>query len=134
MNTEPRFTSAINTQLVDITNSDGTTEETLFTAGSEGSRVDSIYASTDEDTADVELILSIDDGTITMPISNTTIIQGSGTDGTNMSVNLLNNTNLPFINDDGVLYLKSGWTLKVKLVTTITASKTCWIGVQGGDY
>ena len=51
MGTEPRFPAVINTQLVDLKIADTTVAETLFTAGADGARIDSIIATTDETTA-----------------------------------------------------------------------------------
>ena len=127
MGTEPRFPATINTQLVDITVGDTTTEETLFTAGADGARIDSIIATTDEDTADCIVVLSVSDGTITMPLGEVTVIHNS-----TQSVDLL--ADVVGLDINGSFFLKGGWTLTVALKTTITSTKTCWIKAEGGDY
>jgi len=127
MATTPKFTNEMNVQLVDIANADGTTAESLFTAGTTGSRVDAIVATTDEDTANCVIVLSVSDGTITMPLGEITVAHSSA-----VAVDLLDG--MVGLDADGALFLGAGWTLEVNLKTAITAAKTCWIKATGGDY
>lgn len=117
------------TPVVQILPADTTTAKTIVTAGAEGSLIDSISV-TSTDTSAVIIVISIG----TTPIGEIIIPAGSGTDGTSASVNLLQLTQLPFLQSNGSLPLGALGTLSVAAKVTITAATQVDIVAYYGDY
>lgn len=126
-----------NNQSVTITSADTTVAKLLFTAGANDSDVKSIIV-TSNDTAAINLALYVTRsavdyllGTINIPIS-------AGTTGSVVSVDLINTTSIPGLALDSAakayLPLKTGDTLKVGPIVTMTAGKTCYVSAFGQDY
>ena len=125
--------SAIKNVGLDIENADGTTLQDLLTAGSVGARVDSI-AITSDDTANMDVLLYLNNGTDDFLIGRIAVVAGSGTDGTNHTVKALNETELPFLKDDLSYYLQATYKLRVAVVAAVTAAKKLTITAWYGDY
>lgn len=117
-------------------NGDGTGLKAVVTPVSAGTRVKSLMAASDDTTARVlQLWLTISAvdyllGEVTVPI-------GAGSDGSTPAVNLLNATNMPGLQYDGVnrfLDVANGSVLKIKTKVAVTAAKTVYILGEGGDF
>lgn len=136
MSATPAFVATPNTGLVQIVPADASAQKTLFTAGASGAKVTSVSVVSD-DTAARVLQLSVLRGGTNYPIATVNVPIGSGSDGTIVSIDMLNTTISPWlpIDNDGEAYLilKSGDVLQVKSLTTVTAAKTITVFAQGGD-
>jgi hypothetical protein len=126
-----------NNQSVTLTNADTTVAKTCFTAGSNDSNVKGIMACSD-DTAAINLKVYIARGGTDYLIGTVNIPTLSGTNGIAPAVDVLNAVALPGSPLDSVgkryLPLKTGDTLKVGCVATMTSGKTCTVSVLGEDY
>jgi len=132
-NTEPIFGLTPNLTEDTITSADTTTAQTIFTAGSNGSKLMSI-AATSDDTAAINATIYIRDGTTDYLVGTVNIPIASGTDGSVNSVNLLSPTALPWLDALGELALPTGYSVKVGCLATMTAAKTLTLVGIGVDY
>ncbi len=107
------------TAVVTIVPADTTTKKTVLTAGSNGARVGYVSVTSD-DTADRTLSVYVYDGATDGLIGEVLIPDGSGTNGTDKAVSLLNATSLPFLPADLTLTLKAGDILKVAAKVAVT--------------
>ena len=116
-----------------IVNADGTGKKEVFTAGANGAKI-SCIAVTSDDTADRTLVVYVYDGATDGLIGEVLIPDGSGTNGTDKAVSLLNATSLPFLPADLTLPLKAGAILKVAAKVAVTSAKTIYVTAFYGDY
>ena len=133
----PIFPQVIKNAVVTLNNASASTVTTLYTAGTNGSKIENLLVtSTDTSARDIWLywVISATNyqiGTVTIPVT-------SGTVNSAPTVNLLNSTNLPGFakdaNGNPYLYLASGTALSVAAATTITSGKQIQFITQGGDY
>lgn len=134
VNTNPIFVAERNAWAIELDNADGTTALDLVTAGTNGSLIEAISATSD-DTADVEIELFAHDGTSAFQIGSVTVTAGAGTDaGTTAAVDLLQQTDLPWVRDDLTIALPTGWKLQAGANAAITAAKVVHLVAFGGDY
>ncbi len=128
------FPGSIKNAGLDIENADGTTVQDFVTAGSGGARINNI-AVTSSDTADKDLLVYFNDGTDDFLIGRVTIPLGSGTDGTNPAISLLNNTDLPFLNENDLSYYLEGTKkLRIAAQAAVTSSYKISLTAVYGDY
>lgn len=133
-NTSPIFGLTPISTPVTIVNADSTNKKTVYTAGSNGGRLLSIAAATDDTTAvrcNIYLTVSGTDynlGQVTVPIG-----AGTGTTDT-ASVNLLDATKLPFLASDGSLVLPASAIIKVAANAAVTSGKTVYLSGLALDY
>ena len=137
LNTNIYVPASFNNSGITIVNADSTNLKTLFTAGVNGSDIRGIAVTSDDSTArNLALYQTIGGtdyliGTINIPIN-------SGADGTVVSVNALNSTQLSFLKLDNagnrVLSLMAGGILKGKLLVAATSGKTITVVTYGVDY
>lgn len=128
-NTSPIFTLTPRVDGVQYTSTDTTTKKTIFTPGTNGSRIDGItVASTD--TAAVLLNVYLNDGTTDFFLGSVNVPAGTGYSG-GARVDVLASLGTPAT---GALVLPSGRTLKAACNATMTASKVLDLLVQGGDF
>lgn len=122
---------------VTITSADTTTLKTLFTAGSNDSDVKAINVATD-DTAAVNLKLYVTRGGTDYLLGTINVPIASGSNGTAVSVDVINDTSLPGLPLDSAgkrfIPLKTGDVLKVGALVTMTAGKTTTVSAFGQDY
>lgn len=132
-----------NNQSIALTSADTTTPKLAFTAGANDSDVKAIIAASN-DTAAVNLQLFIVRGAVNYLLGTIGIPAGAGNDGVGASIDMLardtgfipapilglplDNVGKPYIP------LKSGDTLKIGCVATMTAAKTCYVSFFGEDY
>jgi hypothetical protein len=133
----PIFPQAINLGLQSITNGDGTTAKTIFTAGANGSKVETIEVSS-TDTVNRDLQLFITRSATNYLLATVQVKVNSGNANNVPSTNILGSTQLPAIatdaNGNPTLFLKSGDTLTAAVTTAVTAGKQLAIIANGGDF
>jgi len=129
-NVEPIFIATTKSPGLLIENSDGTSEQTLFTASTDGALVQSISVSSD-DTNAVDVQLFLNDGTTSHLMGTVNIPTLAGTDGVEANINLLASIN--GLQADGSLILEASHSLTVAALVTVTSAKKVTLVVQGGD-
>jgi L-serine deaminase len=132
----PFFPQSINTVEQTIANSDAQTVKTILTAGTNGSKVSMLQAtSTDTTARDVILYITISStnyqiGQISLPIT-------AGAVDSTPTVNLLNSSQLQLpvdANGNPFLYLGNGASLTVNAPVTVTSGKTITLLATREDY
>lgn len=111
---------------------------TIYTAGTKGSRVLSLMASTD-DTVTINVFLYIYRGTTVVPIGLVNIPLSSGnTNAARFPVDFLNGTNLPGlpIDNTGRQYIPliENDVLKATTLANLSSTKSAWITAHCADY
>ena len=121
-----------------VTLGSNTNGATAYTAGTEGGRVMSLTAVTD-DTVTVNVFVYIYRGSTVIPLGLVNVPLSSGnTNAARFNVDFLDGINivgLP-IDNTGKRYipLLAGDVLKVGALANLTAAKTCWVHASGNDY
>lgn len=135
----PIYPQVIKDYAVQILAADTSSLKTIATGGANGTKIDSLIASSSDNSAnrDVTLYKTIGGtdyllGTVTIPVAAGTVGSISG----NPSIDLLANLAGLAADSNGNkdLYLASGTTLRIKSTTTVTTSKQINIVGSGGDY
>jgi hypothetical protein len=134
----PIYPQTINSSVVTILPADTTTLKTLYTGGTNGSKVENIVVTNTDSTAAyvVQIYITISStnyliGTINVPLSsgNTTSAPG---------INVISNSNVGTFardpNGNAYIYVANGAVLKVASTTTVTTAKALTFYAQGGDY
>lgn len=120
-----------------IVNADGTTAKTVFTAGSNGSKLELLTVSS-TDTSDRDINIFVTRAATNYLISTVKIPLSSGNTNALPAIDIMKSVQIPALtfdaNGNKYLYLKSGDTLTVATTTTVTAAKTVTILSQGGDF
>lgn len=121
-----------------VTLGSNTNGATIYTAGSQGGRVESLTAVTD-DTVTVNVFIYIFRGSTVIPLGLVNVPLSSGnTNAARFNVDFLDSINiagLP-IDSNGKRYipLMPNDVLKCGALANLTAAKTCWVQGQGSDY
>lgn len=128
-NTDPIFGAVAHSGGAQFANADGTTKKTLFTAGTNGSRIDSISGCSN-DTAVVEMGAYLNDGTTDHYWGNIHLAIGAGytTVAKADGITALTPTTL------GYLDLPANWSIKVAPAGAVTTAKVVDIIAIGRDY
>jgi hypothetical protein len=133
-NTNPIFLAERRVWGQQITAATGTADLDLVAAGTYGSLIETISATTTS-TGNVEVDLKVHDGTNSFVVGSFTVAGGSGTDGgTNDAVSALNSTELPWLRDDLTIGLATGCTLRVAAHAALATGKVVDLVAFGGDY
>lgn len=127
-NTSPIFELTLKNAGVEFTSADTTTKKTVYTGGTNGTRVDSIMCSTNDTTA-VSLAFYITTGGTDYYIGNVNLPIGSGY--TTVARIDAMATLSPTL---GYLQLASSDVLKCNCVATMTATKVTDVVAMVGDY
>lgn len=133
MASSPNFVNTPNVSATRFQNADGTTAKTVFTPGSNGSRVHAIFATGDE-TTDRQITIALKQSSVSYVIDRFTL--ASGTTSRPISYwNVLDATRLTHLdpNDPGII-LTAGQTLEANIETTISGSRNIYMFVHGGDF
>lgn len=136
-NINPTFPKQPQNGKIQILNATGTANVTVLTAGTSGSKLVGLWASsTDTSARDVQL--KITNGGTDYILGTKTVAIGAGTVAGTPAVNLLDPTvivGIP-IDSDGnpYLFLNSGDTLTAAVVVTVTAAKTISIVAIYSDF
>lgn len=128
-NTSPIFTAAPKVAGVQFTSTDTTTKKTLVSGGTNGTRIESVFCSTN-DTAAVALNFYINDGTTDFYIGVVNLTAGAGYT-TVTRVDALTSLGLSAFR---ALFLPTGYSLKVDCNATMTSAKTTDVVAMGGDF
>ena len=134
MATTPEYLGAKNSNYTIVTDADGTTAKTVFTAGDKGARVHLISASTDATTPNLQLLKS--NGTTACILATFQLPTNAGRVNGAPAVDLLDPAVIPSIPADPgqFLTLGAGETLQVAMTATVTTDKTVHVVVDGVDY
>lgn len=134
-NTKPIFPLTPKNFGATFVNADGTTAKTLVTAGANGSIIDFISVISD-DTADRGLVLELYNGVTAYGLGDTKIVDGAGTNGVDKAINALDVAYNPGLGnrDDRSIVLGSGWSLRARMTSAVTAAKTVTVTGSYGDY
>ena len=111
-NTSPIFVASPNLAAVTFVAADGTTPKDLVPAGSDGTKILGIAATSDDSSA-VVLRLYVHDGGAAYLVGAVSVPTLSGTDGAAPAVDLLDAEMLPWLDRDGELILPAGHKLQV---------------------
>jgi hypothetical protein len=128
----PIFPTAIVSPAVVVNNANGTTAVTALTAGSNGTRIDKLIAtSTDTSAHDVEIILNGNViGTVSVPA-------GAGTSSSTPAKDVFADANIPLPFDafgNKVAYLAASDTLQVQMAVAVTSGKVVSLTALGGNF
>jgi hypothetical protein len=111
---------------VQINNAAGQAQQTVYTAGANGSKVSSLLA-TSSDTSSRDVQISLTNGGTSYPLGTVAVPAGAGNSSSVTSANLLDPTRLLGLacDSDGnpFLHLVSGDTLTVAALSTVTSGK-----------
>jgi hypothetical protein len=136
-NINPTFPKQPQGGKVQILNATGTANVTAYTAGTSGSKVVAIMASS-TDTSGRDIAIKITNGGTDYVLGTKTVAANSGFVAGTPAVNLLDPTvivGLPTDSDGNkFLYLISGDTLTANSLTTVTAAKAINIVVVTADF
>lgn len=138
-NTAPTFAKQPRKGLAQILPADTTAQKTVITAGSSGSKVLSLHASS-TDTADRDVAISLVRSATTYLLGTIKVPLSSGNTNAIFPLDLLNTTVFAFgllaVDHDGQHYLnlESGDTLVVNALTTVTAAKVISVHSDYEDF
>ena len=110
---------------------------TVYTAGSNGSRVYGLLLSSNDTSAN-NVYLYIKNGSNIYPVGQINVPIGSGSTASTSCVDAISPTNCPGLPFDGTgkpyIELASGSTLKISVIAAVTATKTLFAASIGADY
>lgn len=135
MSASPSFIATPKTHVVAFANADGTSFKSLFAAGANGSRLDSLIASS-TDTVPNILQLAVQKSGVNYVIGEVAIPAHAGTNGSVKSVAVLNSTDIPGLayTENGALYLETGCVLMARVKTAVAGAFAVQMVGVGGDY
>ncbi len=135
MSSAPSFITSPKNPAVAFANADATAFKTLMTAGSSGSRLDSLIASSTDTVSNV-MQLAVTKSAVDYVIGEVTIPANAGTNGVVKSVAVLNPTDIPGLTytEGGALYLENGAVLKARMKTAVAGAFAVQLLGVGGDY
>ena len=131
----PIYPATIKDYQLALTSTNTTVAAALATGGTNGTRIDTLMASSTSNSAhDLQIIKNIG-GTDTL-LATISVPANAGTNSSTPNINLLNQ--IPGLETDAnanpVMFLASGTILKMKLVVSLSASQTLAVAASGGDY
>lgn len=134
MASTPNYLGAKNCKCTIIDDGDGTTNQTIFTAGANGARVHLISASTDETTP--TLHLKKNDGATTCILATYQLPTNAGRATGAPAIDLLDPAVIPSIPADPGQFLTLGpnETLEVAMTVALAVGKSVHVVVDGVDY
>jgi len=113
---------------------------TVYTAGANGGRIESLVANSD-DTAAVNLFVMLVDGSSNVyPLGIVNVPASSGNLGTVQNIDMLDGAgvrvNGMLIDTNGKRYISipASWTLRVSTLANMTAARKCHVTAQGFDF
>lgn len=133
----PIFPQTIKNSVVTIVNADASGAKTVYTAGTNGSKIESwIISSTDSVARDLQIFMVISATSYQMTTINIPI--NAGNTNAIVPVNILAHAQFPGLakdsNGNPYIYLASGTSLTISSTTTVTSPKVIYSMIQGGDY
>jgi len=133
---QPSFISIPKNPSASFANADASNFKTIMSAGTLGSRLDSLFVS-NSDTANAYVLqLAIQKSSVNYIIGEISVPIGAGTNSSAKSVAALNATDIPGLafTEAGALYLESGAILVGKMKSTVAGANTVQVVGVGGDY
>ena len=122
---------------VQITNANGTTAQTLYACGADGTKVTGLFA-TSTDTVARDVQITVVNGATTYVLTTVTTAINAGNVAGTAPVNLLSTTNFPGlpVDSDGnpYFYCESTDTLKVGVLVTVTSGKFVNVTAVAADF
>jgi hypothetical protein len=123
---------------VQIVNADAQAQKTIYTGGSNGSKINGLIA-VSTDTSDRDVQISITRSGTSYPLGTVTVVAGSGNSGSVASVNMfsvLKLVGLPLDSDGNpaILLLDASDALTASALTTVTAAKAITLTAFGADF
>lgn len=136
MSASPSFIAIPKNPATSFANADATAFKTVMSAGTLGSRIDSLFATNGDPTNAYVLQLAVQKSGVDYVIGEVTIPLGAGTNGAAKAVAVLNPTDLPPLTytESGALFLESGATLRGRMKTTVAGANLVQLVGIGGDY
>lgn len=136
MSAQPSFISIPKNPATSFANADASNFKTIMSAGSLGSRLDSLFVSNSDTTNAYVLQLAIQKSSVNYIIGEISIPIGAGTNSSTKSVAALNTVDIPGLafTESGALYLESGALLVGKVKSTVAGANTVQVIGVGGDY
>lgn len=134
----PIFPQTVRTPAVQLVNASGTTLQTLFAGGANGSQVSAItVASTDGTARDIRLWMTI--SSVDYLLCTVSIPANSGNTNALPPIDVFRSTMVPGLSFDAmgnrVLYVASGATLRVSAGAAVSSSTAISVVVtSAGDY
>lgn len=134
----PVFPQTPNNGKVQIANADAQSQKTVYTGGSNGSKIVSLIAqSTDTSSRDIQI--SMTNGGTSYPLGTVTVGAGAGNSGATAGVSLLNITQIPGLplDSDGnpfIFLASSSDVLTVEALTTVTSGKLVTVTAIAADF
>lgn len=132
MNTSPTFPDSAHNAPAIILASDGINLITLFSGQTDGSRIKSLSLCTDDE-VDVEVRLWKTELSVDCLIGCLPVPAQSGYLSASPAVDGLDPKYLPWVREDCIM-VETGETVKISVVTTLSAGKKLYAYVEGGDY
>lgn len=135
----PIFPQTIKSWFAKILPADTSSLKTLVTAGANGSRIDSIIATSTDSSSARDLQFVITSGGVDYIIDTVQVPTNSGNTNSIAAVNILGHAT-KFLwaaydaNGNRYLTLASGAVLKVKSLSTVTSAREITVFAQGADY
>lgn len=136
MTATPFFVQTPKNAVLTLNNASGTTVTSFYVAGANGSQILSLIASS-TDTADQTIQIFATVSATNYLIGSVKIPLGSGNSSSVSSVDLLNNSQIPFPVDafgNKFIYIASGTTLELGMLATITSGKQIQLIAQIADF
>lgn len=133
----PIYPQAINVGVGTILPADAQGYKTVFTAGANGSKIESLIISSN-DTAAHDVTINITRSAVNYQLGQISIPITAGYLNTAGSIDVLRSSIIPGLaydsNGNKYLYLKSGDTLTINAPVTVTTAKQITAVASGGDF
>lgn len=136
MSASPSFIATPKTPVVAFANADGTSYKVVMSAGTNGSRLDTLFGSNSDTGVATVIQLAITKSAVNYVIGEVTIPANAGTNGVVKSVAVLNSTDLPGLayTENGALYLENGASLSARCKVAVAGVFAVQLAGVGGDY
>ena len=136
MSASPSFIATPKTPAVAFANADGTSYKTVHSAGTLGTRIDTLFG-TNTDTGVATVVqFAITKSGVDYVIGEVNVPANAGTNGTVKSVAMLNPTDIPGLayTENGALYLETGVSLRARCKVAVAGVFAVQISGVAGDY
>lgn len=133
----PVFPQALKTAQQTFAIGDTTTNKTVVSAGSNGSKIDSLMVSS-TDTSDRDIQIFLTSSSTNYLLATVKVPLGSGNADTIAAVDVLHSGMIPGLpldaNGNRCLTLAAGWSITAAMVATVTTAKTVTVLAMGSDF
>ena len=134
MSIDPRFPDLIVRGTGKFENADGTDIKDVITAGSDGTRIDHMFISSNDSSVH-DATLYLNDGVNDIWLGTLSVAAGSASGTVNRTaVNAMDNTKLTMLDGDLKLFMKAGDKIRASMDVAVTAACTVFVVAVGGDY